>query len=349
MASSSDDEPRSSGPSTPTAEDRVMASIASILVAAANETREEPAPVCILEGPVSLFHSSVLPPISFPEYVSRFRKYSHCSSESFLVAFAYVDRLIQRRVVQVTPLTVHRLFLAALLCATKFVDDFFDSNSYFARIGGVPLQEMNALELEFLFLIRFDLVLSPDEFALYYDALQQPDPTEAGILAVCDIDSLASSRASSAPTEASMMSIPSSSSLLLPALIPATAAAAACPTPVSFFSTAVAAAAIAAAAAAAVAAANGPRAALVEQRSYCSSGGSSPAASDITQDPEVSCQCSPHSPALCCSGAASPRPTSATRAVPTSEAALHGLAKDIWMHSLPASARVLVARQVLAS
>lgn len=46
------------------------------------------------------------------------------------------------------------------------------NNAYFARVGGVELREMNGLELEFLFALRFRLNVTPDDFASYCAALE---------------------------------------------------------------------------------------------------------------------------------------------------------------------------------
>ena len=46
------------------------------------------------------------------------------------------------------------------------------NNAYFARVGGVELSEMNALELHLLFALRFRLNVAPDTFARYCAALE---------------------------------------------------------------------------------------------------------------------------------------------------------------------------------
>ena len=46
------------------------------------------------------------------------------------------------------------------------------NNAYFARVGGVELSEMNALELHLLFALRFHLNVAPDTFARYCAALE---------------------------------------------------------------------------------------------------------------------------------------------------------------------------------
>ena len=46
------------------------------------------------------------------------------------------------------------------------------NNAYFARVGGVEVSEMNALELRLLFALRFRLNVDPDTFARYCAALE---------------------------------------------------------------------------------------------------------------------------------------------------------------------------------
>ena len=46
------------------------------------------------------------------------------------------------------------------------------NNAYFARVGGISLQEMNYLEVDFLFAVGFDLNVSPETFGHYCAVLQ---------------------------------------------------------------------------------------------------------------------------------------------------------------------------------
>jgi hypothetical protein len=57
-------------------------------------------------------------------------------------------------------LNVHRILLSSVMVAAKFLDDFYYSNEFWAKIGGVPNAELNTLELEFLFMTNFDLHVS---------------------------------------------------------------------------------------------------------------------------------------------------------------------------------------------
>jgi len=48
------------------------------------------------------------------------------------------------------PPNPRRLFLTALVVGAKFLDDRYLSNGYYGRVGGVTLEEMNAMEAALL-------------------------------------------------------------------------------------------------------------------------------------------------------------------------------------------------------
>lgn len=67
----------------------------------------------------------------------------------------------------ITPLTVHRLFLSALLLAIKSSDDEYYANSFYASIGGLSNRECNDLELLFCKLLNFGLFVRNNDFNSY--------------------------------------------------------------------------------------------------------------------------------------------------------------------------------------
>ena len=48
--------------------------------------------------------------------------------------------------------------------AIKFSEDKYYKNDYYAKVGGIKINEMNNLEKEFLFLINFDLYVDSKTF-----------------------------------------------------------------------------------------------------------------------------------------------------------------------------------------
>lgn len=94
-------------------------------------------------------------------------KYASCSKECFILALIYIDRLIQRNNFLLTDLNVHRVVITSVLLAAKFFDDAYYNNAYYAKVGGVLVEEMNNLETQFLFKIDFSLRVQPEVFEKY--------------------------------------------------------------------------------------------------------------------------------------------------------------------------------------
>lgn len=117
---------------------------------------------------VTKFHALRPPSISVKHYLERIAKYASCSSECFVLALVYIDRLIQQAGFTVSSLNIHRVCITSIMLAAKFFDDHYYNNAYYAKIGGVPCSEMNSLELEFLFLINFTLYVEPESYNKYY-------------------------------------------------------------------------------------------------------------------------------------------------------------------------------------
>ncbi|KAH7027271.1 cyclin-domain-containing protein [Microdochium trichocladiopsis] len=62
---------------------------------------------------------------------------------------------------------IHRLIIAGVTCASKFFSDVFYTNSRYAKVGGLPLAELNHLELQFLVLNDFRLAVPVEDLEAY--------------------------------------------------------------------------------------------------------------------------------------------------------------------------------------
>lgn len=127
------------------------------------------------ERPLTFFDSSVVPTVSIEAYVRRLHKHFLCSDVCFVIALVYIDRLLRpnTRIGPLSPRNTHLIVLASLLIATKFMEDVFYSNGYYAKCGGVSLKELNKLERVILKKIGFGVYVSDKEYLTYERALQR--------------------------------------------------------------------------------------------------------------------------------------------------------------------------------
>lgn len=116
-----------------------------------------------------MFQSRHCPTVSIGGYVERLARITNISAEALMLGAAHLARF--RHQVPDFPiniLTAHRLLLTAFLCAAKFFDDLFSNNATYAEAGGISAAELNQLEVEYLYLIRFKLFVSDAEYASLY-------------------------------------------------------------------------------------------------------------------------------------------------------------------------------------
>ncbi|CBZ51327.1 hypothetical protein NCLIV_043920 [Neospora caninum Liverpool] len=146
------------------ADERAMSAVGAVLSRLARKGTED-LRASGGEGVITVFHSSTEPSIGVGEYVDRLARFFRCSSECFILALIYIDRLVRRRSgFMLNSLNVHRLFITALTVASKFFDDTYYSNSFYAKVGGLSLKELNRLEVTLVILLDFRLHVMPNEF-----------------------------------------------------------------------------------------------------------------------------------------------------------------------------------------
>lgn len=111
-------------------------------------------------------------PLTASAYLKRIMKYGGCSPCCVVVGLMYLQRLKQRMpTVCLTSGNMQRLLLTSVMVAAKFLDDLYYSNKHWAQIGGLGLQEVNALELKLLFQLSFAVGVKREEYQEYLSAL----------------------------------------------------------------------------------------------------------------------------------------------------------------------------------
>ncbi|KAF3440040.1 hypothetical protein FNV43_RR18318 [Rhamnella rubrinervis] len=112
------------------------------------------------------FHET--PDMSIQSYLERIFKYTKAGPSVYVVAYVYIDRFCQTNPgFRINVRNVHRLLITTIMVASKYVEDINYRNSYFARVGGLMTDDLNMLELEFLFLMGFKLHVNVSVFESY--------------------------------------------------------------------------------------------------------------------------------------------------------------------------------------
>lgn len=147
---------------------------------------------------VLAFHGTNVPGITLHAYLSRVLKYCPVTNEVFLSLLVYFDRIAKKannlnqqkkrngdsnnqsngteqseseQLFVMDSYNIHRLVISGITVSSKFFLDIFYKNLRYAKVGGLPLEELNYLELQFLLLLDFKLMISVEDLQNYGDLL----------------------------------------------------------------------------------------------------------------------------------------------------------------------------------
>ena len=106
-------------------------------------------------------------------YLRRMQTYVKCSPSCYVIALKYIEKFINKvdEIVHkeggsniFNHISFYRIFLAAITIASKYCDDRWHANPFYAKMGGVSAEELWMLELQFIMIMKLDLHVSREEF-----------------------------------------------------------------------------------------------------------------------------------------------------------------------------------------
>ncbi|KAK2735710.1 hypothetical protein FQN57_001159 [Myotisia sp. PD_48] len=131
-------------------------------------------PIPLRDGRLTRFHSRSPPRISVKDYLQRLTTHATLSPPILLSMVYYIDRLCALYpAFTISSLTVHRFLISSSTVASKGLSDSFWTNKTYARVGGISVEELALLELEFLFRVEWRIVPQPEVLTDYYCNLVQ--------------------------------------------------------------------------------------------------------------------------------------------------------------------------------
>ena len=126
---------------------QLLRSISSLLQEIINEQGDN------LQSKKTIFCSKTIPPISIENYLDRIIKYTKLETSTLILSLINIDKICELNSLQITKYNVHRLLQSSVVISIKINED----DSYYSKVTGVSLSEINNLEDEFLRKIRFKL------------------------------------------------------------------------------------------------------------------------------------------------------------------------------------------------
>jgi len=119
------------------------------------------------------FKGKKAPSISINLFLQRFLKYSNIEESTLIISLIYLDRYCEFTQTKLQPLNIHRLVLCSTLAAIKYNEDDYFANSFYAKVGGVTMEEINKLENKFITGLDFALFIYEESFTKYSQYLYE--------------------------------------------------------------------------------------------------------------------------------------------------------------------------------
>ncbi|KAK2952535.1 putative Cyclin [Blattamonas nauphoetae] len=95
-----------------------------------------------------------------PDFLDIIMYGMNCSPFCFVYALIYIEKLQKSGALFLTSQCAHSLILTAAVISAKYLDDHYYFNSHYSYLACIPYQDLNKMELQFLFLLHYNLYMS---------------------------------------------------------------------------------------------------------------------------------------------------------------------------------------------
>lgn len=114
------------------------------------------------------FNLSGTPSLNIKDFLCRLLKYGEFSNTCIIYSTLLINKLIRRLNIKLTKENIYLFFLISLIISVKITDDYILDNLKYSNIGGISLELINELELQFIKLIDHNLYISFEEIDKEY-------------------------------------------------------------------------------------------------------------------------------------------------------------------------------------
>jgi hypothetical protein len=119
-----------------------------------------------------IFSLNKIPKISILEYLYRIINYIEIERTTLISALIYMNRVLSLDSFFLTEFNVHQILLMSIITSYKMNEDNVYGNDFMSEVAGISLKNFNKLEIEFLDLISYKLMIYEDEFLNYKELLE---------------------------------------------------------------------------------------------------------------------------------------------------------------------------------
>ena len=111
--------------------------------------------------------SKEIPNITITDYVRRFIKNTNPEPSTLILGVIYFDRICCNGNIILSFLNVYKLLLISLILAIKFNEEYFETNKFYGKVGGLFIKSINKLEIQVLKILNYNLYVKEDIYDNY--------------------------------------------------------------------------------------------------------------------------------------------------------------------------------------
>ena len=109
-------------------------------------------------------YSNKIPKIKIEEYITRFFTFSKIEISTLILAYIYIKRFIDKEKYIISFRNIFRLIMSCIILAIKFNENKVYKNSFYAKVGGFDVDDLNNLEYNIFSRLDFNLRVLDIEF-----------------------------------------------------------------------------------------------------------------------------------------------------------------------------------------
>ena len=109
-------------------------------------------------------YSNKIPKIKIEDYINRFFTYSKMEISTLLITYIYIKRFIAKEKYIISFRNIFRLIMSCSILAIKFNENKIYKNSFYAKVGGFDVDDLNNLEYNIFSRLDFNLRVLDIEF-----------------------------------------------------------------------------------------------------------------------------------------------------------------------------------------
>ena len=109
-------------------------------------------------------YSNKIPKIKIEDYITRFFTYSKIEISTLILGYIYIKRFINKENYIISFRNIFRLIMSCIILAIKFNENKVYKNTFYAKVGGFDVDDLNNLEYNVFSRLDFNLRVLNDEF-----------------------------------------------------------------------------------------------------------------------------------------------------------------------------------------